>query len=102
MADLTQPSDVDVALRVLLTEPSYAAQVLTAAALRLEARPTDPVTVTAVDAALDLAADRILRNLPDAVCADSSTRASRVLPPLAGVTRGEYALRLRAAARDLG
>ncbi|MBL3669080.1 hypothetical protein JL475_24415 [Streptomyces sp. M2CJ-2] len=102
MADLTQPPDIDVALRVLLTEPSYGAQVLIVTARMLELDSTEPLTRLSSEHALDIAADTILRNLPDVVCSDSMSRAYRALPPLAQITRGEYALRLRAAAKELG
>ncbi|MFF9215597.1 hypothetical protein [Streptomyces viridosporus] len=102
MADLTQPPDIDEALRTLLTEPSYGAQVLTVTARMLEVDSTQPVTELGREYALDIAADTILHTLPDAVCQDSMARAYRALPPLEPVTRGEYALRLRAAAKELG
>lgn len=103
MPDLTQPDPVDVALRVLLTEPSYAAQTLIVTARVLEMDATRPMTARAREHAIDIAADTILSKLPDPVCKDSIARLYRVLPALAPpATRGEYALRLRAAARDLG
>ncbi|MBU5946778.1 hypothetical protein [Streptomyces sp. PAM3C] len=100
--DLTQPPDIDVALRVLLEQPSYGAQVLIVTARMLELDAPHPVTGLARERALDIAADTILRTLPEAVARDSMDRAYRAMPPLADITRGEYALRLRAAARDLG
>ncbi|MFZ4206792.1 hypothetical protein ACOZE4_18340 [Streptomyces griseoincarnatus] len=102
MADLTQPPDIDVALRVLLEQPSYGAQVLIVTARMLEMDATQPLTGLARERALDIAADTILRTLPEVVARDSMARAYRAMPPLADITRGEYALRLRAAARDHG
>ncbi|WP_328439346.1 hypothetical protein OHA71_23700 [Streptomyces sp. NBC_00444] len=98
----THPSPVDEALRVLLTEPSYAAQTLIVAARMLEMDAGQPVTGLACEHAIDIAADAILGQLPDPVSEDSLARLYRVLPPLATVSRGEYALRLRAAAKELG
>ncbi|WP_435218384.1 hypothetical protein [Streptomyces sp. bgisy034] len=101
--DLTQPDAVDVALRVLLTEPSYAAQTLITTARMLEIDAPRPMTAAARKHAMDIAIDAILSRLPEAVNHDSVRRVYRALPPLAPAgTRGEYALRLRAAARDLG
>ncbi|MFE9935877.1 hypothetical protein [Streptomyces hirsutus] len=98
----TQPPDIDEALRRLIEQPSYGAQALIVTARMLELDSTEPVTRLACERALDIAADTILRNLPDVVCSDSMDRVYRALPPLTQITRGEYALRLRAAAKELG
>ncbi|MFJ2007028.1 hypothetical protein [Streptomyces chartreusis] len=101
--DLTQPDPVDVALRVLLTEPSYAAQTLITTARMLEMDAARPMTAAAREHAMDIAVDTILSTLPEAVNLDSVKRVYGALPPLAPTgTRGEYALRLRQAAKDLG
>lgn len=97
----TQPHDMDEALRRLIDQPSYAAQVLTVTARMLELDAAQPVTTLARERALDIAADTILRNLPAAVARDSMDRVYRALPPLAPITRGEDALRLRATAKGL-
>ena len=98
----TEPDPVDVALRVLLTEPSYAAQTLIVTARILETDAAQPITAHARDHAMTIAADTILSPLPEAVRHCSLTRAYPALPPLAPAgTRGEYALRLRRAATDL-
>ena len=103
MANRTDPDPVDVALRVLLTEPSYAAQTLIVTARMLEEDHASPMTALAREHAMDIAIDSILGNLPEAVGYDSVRRVYRALPPLAPLTtRGEYALRLRQAAKDLG
>ena len=102
MHDLTQPDPVDVALQVLLTQPSYAAQMLITTARLLEMEPTDPLTGPGLERAIDVAADAILRTLPDVVARDSMQRLYRALPDRpAPITRGEYALRLRQAARSI-
>ncbi|WP_405925441.1 hypothetical protein [Streptomyces sp. NBC_00035] len=98
----TQPDPVDVGLRVLLEQPSYAAQVLITLARLLEMDYQQPVNGLALERAMDIAADTVLRPLPDVVTRDSLTRAYAAMPPTAGISRGEYALRLRAAAKELG
>lgn len=98
----TQPDPVDEGLRILLTTPSYAAQVLIVAARMLEMDPAEPMTGRAGSMAMNIATDTVLKPLPAAVRDDSVDRARRVLPDLSGITRGEAALRLRAAAQDIG
>ncbi|MFC7906446.1 hypothetical protein [Streptomyces nigra] len=99
----TDPDPVDAALQVLLTEPTYAAQTLIVAARMLEMDAASPITADAREHAMDIATDAVLSTLPEAVDHESRRSAYRALPPLAPAgTRGEYALRLRAAARDLG
>jgi hypothetical protein len=99
----TQPDPTDEALRRLIEQPSYAAQVLITTARLLEMDATQPMTGLARERAIDIASDSILRTLPEVVCRDSLARAYRVLPGTPEpITRGEYALRLRATAKDLG
>jgi len=98
----TQPTPIDEALRRLIEQPSYGAQVLIVTARMLEMDPTEPMTNRAGGKAMTIAIDTILKPLPRAVGDDSLTRATRALPDLTGITRGEAALRLRKAARDLG
>ncbi|MEI5522514.1 hypothetical protein WB388_18085 [Streptomyces brasiliscabiei] len=103
MPDLTQPSPVDVALKVLLDTPSYAAQMLITTARLLEMDAAVALDGPSLERAIDIAADTILRTLPDVVAEDSIGRMYRVLPDRpASVTRGEYALLLRRAAKELG
>ncbi|MCF2130147.1 hypothetical protein L1I79_27495 [Strepomyces sp. STD 3.1] len=103
MADLTQPPDIDEALRRLIEQPSYAAQVLLVTARMLEMDAAEPMSDRAAGMAMTIAIDAVLKPLPQAVSDDSVARATRALPVLTdGITRGEAALRLRAAARDLG
>ncbi|MFE6486611.1 hypothetical protein ACFVGN_27260 [Streptomyces sp. NPDC057757] len=102
MPDPIQPDPVDEGLRALVTEPSYAAQVLNATARLLELGAPESLTVLACERALDVAADGILRTLPEVVHRDSLARAAAVLPLITeGITRGEYALQLRDAARRI-
>ncbi|MFE3853406.1 hypothetical protein ACFXPN_20000 [Streptomyces griseorubiginosus] len=98
----TQPDPVDEGLRVLLTEPTYAAQVLLVAARMLTMDSDEPMTGRVGGMAMNIATDAVLTPLPQAVREDSLIRARRVLPDLSGITRGEAALRLRAAAEELG
>ncbi|MFF1957988.1 hypothetical protein ACFVWX_13480 [Streptomyces sp. NPDC058220] len=87
------------------TQPSYAAQLLTALADRLDnSRPTATLTHRILALALALATASTLGALPAAVQGNAATRALAALPQLAPsewTTCGEYALRLRAAAKEL-
>jgi len=98
----TQPDPVDEGLRVLLTQPTYAAQVLIVAARMLTMDPDAPMSGRAGAMAMEIATDTVLATLPEAVREDSIGRARRVLPDLSGITRSEAALRLRAVAQELG
>ncbi|MEU9661895.1 hypothetical protein [Streptomyces chartreusis] len=103
MAHRTEPDPVDVALRVLLTEPSYAAQTLIVTARMLEMDAAQPMTALAREHALDIAIDAVLGRLPEAVNHESVKRVYHAMPPLApSTTRGDYARRLRRAAEVLG
>lgn len=102
MPDLTQPDPVDVGLRVLLDQPTYAAQVLITLARVLELDASHPMTGLVRERGFDIAADTILRTLPEAVAYDSYTRAFDAMPALTlTATRGQYALLVRAAAQEL-
>ncbi|MEU6376785.1 hypothetical protein [Streptomyces sp. NPDC046909] len=98
----THHDPTDEALKQLIEQPSYGAQVLVVTARMLEMDSAEPMTVLARERALDIAADAILGRLPDAVSEDSLARAYRMLPAIGRTTRGEYALHLRAAAKELG
>lgn len=103
MPDLTQPDPVDVGLRILIDQPSYAAQVLITLARVLEMDGSQEMTGLVRERAADIAADTILRTLPDVVARESRARAYNVMPALTmHATRGEYALLVRTAARGLG
>ncbi|MFD3917323.1 hypothetical protein [Streptomyces sp. NPDC058603] len=87
-----------------LTVPSYPAQLLIALADQLtDRRPTATLTHRVLGHALATAATRTLSTLPTVVQADAASRALSALPQLAQgwITCGEYALRLRATAREL-
>lgn len=102
MHDLTKPDRLDTALRQLLERPSYATQVLDRIVALLEMHPTEQMTALAREQAIDIAATGILHELPNVVCAQSLSDVYRTLPDSpADITRGEYALRLRAAAKDV-
>jgi hypothetical protein len=96
-----QSDATDVALRTLLEQPSYAAQTLTVAARVLELDAAQPITGAARQHAIDIAAEAILGKLPPVVRWESRTRLDSALPPLTPISRGEYALLLRAAAKGL-
>lgn len=103
MPDLTQPNPVDVGLRVLLDEPSYAAQVLITFACLLELDGRQEMTGLVRERGIDIAADTILRTLPNVVCRESLSRVYAAMPALTlDATRGQYALLVRAAAGSLG
>lgn len=103
MPDLTQPDPVDVGMAVLLDQPSYAAQVLVTFARLLELDAREEMTGLVRERGIDIAADTILRELPNVVCRESLTRAYAVMPALTlHATRGQYALLVRTAARELG
>ncbi|WP_405674851.1 hypothetical protein OG292_03130 [Streptomyces sp. NBC_01511] len=95
------PTTEDDLLRILAL-PSIASQVLTAAADHLaDRRPTDELTVAGWGRALVLADARVLSRYPQIVAQHAGRRALRALTPDmwdSARTRGEWALRLRAAA----
>ena len=98
----THPTPTDEALQRLIEQPSYGAQILIVTARMLEMDPTEPISNRASGMAMTIAIDTVLKTLPQVVRDDSIDRATRVLPDLTGITRGEAALRLRAAAEVLG
>lgn len=98
----THPSPEDVALQRLIDQPSYGAQVLVVTARMLEMDPIEPMSTRAGGMAMTIAIDAVLATLPQVVRDDSIARATRALPDLTGITRGEAALRLRKAAEALG
>lgn len=103
MPDLTQPPDTGEAPRKPIERLSYAAQVLIVFARMLEMDSAQPMSTRAGGLAMTIAIDAVLGKLPRAVRDASVARAARALPDLTGdITRGEAALRLRAAAKALG
>ncbi|WP_330339381.1 hypothetical protein [Streptomyces sp. NBC_00557] len=97
----TQLDLTDEALRRLIEQPSYAAQLLTIAARLLQMDASAAMDDATLRRAMNIAIDAVLANLPEAVRETALERAESHLPDLAGVTRGEAALRLRAAAEVL-
>lgn len=102
MPDLTQTIDPGEVLTKTLSEPSYASQILTVAARVLPyGDSVGSVNAWNLHDALTTAEAEIVGTLPEAVRHTASLRARNALPPLAGISRGEYAIRLRAAAKGL-
>ena len=87
----------------VLPEPSYAAQVLMAAAAELErVGPGRRATETALRRAITVAVAARLHHLPDAVVRQAATRAWDAIPAgVEGNTNGVQARILRGAARGL-
>lgn len=101
----TDHLDFDALLARLLTEPTYAARLLIETAEELEqSGPFFVVTPDIFDEAAATAAAIVLHGLPDVVAAESAHIAAAALPAVRAWERetgGEYALRLRAVAREL-
>jgi len=100
-----ETGQTDAALHQLLTLPSIAAQLLTAAADHLaKHKPTDELTVAGWGRALALADARVLTGWPQYIAQNAARRAMRALSPDmwdGSRTRGEWSLCLRAAARTV-
>ncbi|MDT0476229.1 hypothetical protein RM863_29300 [Streptomyces sp. DSM 41014] len=92
----------DEALQRLIAQPSFTSQVLTRTADHLDMDPTTPMSEWAGGIAMQAAVDLVLADLPQAVQDEVHDRLARHTPDTTGITRGEAALRLRAAAKDLG
>lgn len=84
----------------VLTEPSYAAQILIITA-RLLGENVDDIGRWTLDERLTTATDAICGTLPEAVRTDATTRARNALPPLGRISCGQYAELLRRAAKGL-
>ncbi|MFC9682703.1 hypothetical protein [Streptomyces sp. NPDC056948] len=85
----------------VLTEPSYAAQILTVTA-RLLGFTAQTINIWQLERDLTTAADAVCGTLPEAVRHDASTRARASLPPLPlGTQAHDYAEQLRSAATGL-
>ncbi|MFI8865325.1 hypothetical protein ACIGNW_00180 [Streptomyces sp. NPDC053707] len=94
---------MDETLARILTEPSWAHQLLTATAVGLAIEEPFLVATTAdIDAAITSVAECLIYHLPDVVVEDVLERAAAVVPkPRPRETHSQYALRLRAAAEAL-
>ncbi|WP_326728998.1 hypothetical protein [Streptomyces phaeochromogenes] len=102
MHDLTYAARPLAALPAAVREPSYAAQILTVAERLLQRDCTEPVDAWTLDDDLTTATDAIVATLPAVVAESAALLARAQLPPFTGISRGEYALRLHTAARELG
>jgi hypothetical protein len=100
--DLTHRPPPRAVLPLAVVEPPYAAQILTVTAWVLELVAVEPLTQTALADALRTAVAGIVGHLPAVVAESATLRARSHLPSYVDVTHGEYALRLRAAAKELG
>lgn len=94
-------SELDDTLQRLLTEPSYAAQILTTTADVLDGDPHLNVNAFTLDYAARIAAHQVTDGLPDVVATEALTAAKRLLPlAYPGETCGKYAIRLRDIAQS--
>lgn len=91
---------MDATLDRLLTEPTWAHQILVATAVGLAIEEPFLIATTAdVDAMLTSVSECLLSHLPDVVADEALMRASSVVPmPRYLETQSQYAIRLRAAA----
>ncbi|MEV2249384.1 hypothetical protein AB0I94_02305 [Streptomyces sp. NPDC050147] len=103
MPELIDRHQADEALHQALTRPTLAEQLLLAVAGHLAAHaPTDQLTGIDWSRALCASTISTLRGVPEAVANRAAATAVLSLPPMdEGITRGEYALRLHAAAKGL-
>jgi hypothetical protein len=86
----------------LLAPPqSFAAQILTVTARVIELNLMSPFGLRALDEDVRTAIDAVLGKSPDAVAADSESRARHTLPPIGPHSRCQYAALLRETARRL-
>ncbi|WP_392967228.1 hypothetical protein [Streptomyces sp. LN245] len=100
MHDLTHRPTALAVLPRTVAEPSYAAQILTTIAWVLGLTPTAQLTEAALEDALRTAAAGIVGHLPAVVAESATLRARAHLTPLTDITHAEYALRLRATAKE--
>lgn len=102
MADDITPL-LDDALARILTEPSWAQQIVTETARMLQTEdPFEPLTLRILDANLAGAAYTITNQLPDAVVIDATEHAVQALPLIhPRETPDAYALRLLQIARTI-
>lgn len=93
--------ELDTALARILSEPSWAHRLLCATARVLEdEQPFQTMNPTVLCDAVNDSVQHALAGLPDVVVTESTMRATDALPDMRpGITAGEYALQVRAAAR---
>ncbi|MER7813821.1 hypothetical protein [Streptomyces sp. NPDC096153] len=105
MTERTDRPDVDALLARILTEPTRAARLLTETAEALEHEwPHLAITEQQLNDAGREATRIVLAGLPKVVADEANERARAVCPRArfhGGETAGEYALRLRDAAKAL-
>ncbi|MDJ0460613.1 hypothetical protein [Streptomyces sp. H27-C3] len=104
MHERTDHTELDEALRRILTEPTHAARLLTEAAALLDENPFLVLTEHQYREAAGSAGNLVLAGLPFAVASGAATQATAAMPEIRGYlreTNGEYAMRLRSAARGL-
>jgi hypothetical protein len=98
----TDHTQLDAALRRILTEPTWAQQLAIATAAALEDDPFIVIGGWQLTAAINTAITRVLAGLPGIVAAEATTRMYEALPQARPLeTAGEYAVRLRAVAKGL-
>lgn len=100
---MSETTDMDALLARILTEPTWAQQILTATAghLRVE-DPFFALTDTDLTATLDMVTELITGHLPLPVAQEAMDRAAAVLPQRHyRETCDAYGLRLLHAAKDL-
>lgn len=91
---------LDALLQRIPSEPSHAADLLTATAEQLEDDYTGlPITLDVFTAAANEASEQILDGMPPEIARPAVERAYQALPPIChGQTVEQYAAQLRAAA----
>lgn len=99
----TDHLDLDTVLARILNEPSWPHRLLCATAVWLEAGQPfltlDPQLLADADEA---AVDTVLAGLPEIVADEAQNLAAKAMPvPYPRESAGEYALRIRAAARTV-
>lgn len=101
--DRIDPSPLDVALARILTEPSWARQILTVTAAALQkADPFLTVTYWELNTALDTAHATVTAGLPAYVAREAKEKASMALPMShERETCDAYAFRILQAARTV-
>lgn len=102
MPERTEPFDTDALLHRILNEPSTAAHILTTTADALDRDSFLVLNTLCLDYAATIGIQAATSHLPDIVASEALAAATRALPQgRPGETCGEYALRLRAAARGM-
>lgn len=96
-------TDMDALLARILAEPTWAKQIIDAVTIALVTEdPFLVLTLADIDALLTSTSECLLSHLPNVVIEEAEQRAAAVLPLIhPRETADAYALRLRAAAKDL-